>query len=123
MIRGAYFAGKGPVIPLRIRGSDGSELDVNTVVDTGFTAALTLPDTIVTALNLPFDSCGELVLGDGTSRQFKMSIAEILWDGTWRSVLATALGDEVLIGMRMLAVHRLQIDAVPGGTVEITLLP
>ncbi len=123
MIQGTYIVGKGPVIPLRIRGPDGSELDVSTVVDTGFTAALTLPDTIIGALSLAFDSYGELILGDGTSRQFKVHIAEVLWDGAWRSVLATALGDEVLVGMRMLAGHRLQIDALPGGTVEITRLP
>jgi clan AA aspartic protease len=123
MIQGTYIVGKGPVIPLRIRGPDGSELDVSTVVDTGFTAALTLPDKIIGALSLAFDSYGELILGDGTSRQFKVYIAEVLWDGAWRSVLATVLGDEVLIGMRMLAGHRLQIDALPGGTVEIARLP
>ncbi len=123
MIRGNFVLRRGPVIPLVLRGPDGSTLDVNAVVDSGFTAALTLPDAIITALSLAFDSDGELILGDGTPRQFKVHVAEVLWDGAWRTVLASALGDEVLVGMRLLNDHRLQIDVEADGEVLITPLP
>jgi hypothetical protein len=33
------------------------------------------------------------------------------------------VGDEVLLGMRLLAGHELRIAVVPGGSVEITPLP
>ena len=91
-------------------------------MDTGFTAALTLPEPIIRALSLPFDSTGRLSLADGTVSSFDLHLAEILWDGQWRPVLASAIGDEVLVGMRLLNGFRLCIDAIPGGVVEITSL-
>ena len=123
MIRGTVIVGRGPVVPILIRGSDGSELDVNAVVDTGFTAALTLPLAIIAALSLALDSKSELALADGTIRSFDLFVAEVFWDGVWIPVLASALGDDVLLGMRMVAGHRVTIDAVPGGDVEIIRLP
>ncbi len=123
MIRGKIIVGRGPVIELVIRGPDGSELDVDAVIDTGFTGALTLPNAIVAGLGLEFDSRTDLALGDGTLHTFDLHIAEVLWDGQWRTVLASALGDEVLVGMRMLSRHRMMIEAVPGGPVEIVALP
>ncbi len=123
MFRGSVLSGRGPVVPLLIRGPTGAELDVNAVVDTGFTAVLTLPVPIVSALDLVLNSKGELVLADGTIRPFDLYSAEVLWDGNWVPVLASALGDDVLIGMRMVAGHRVIIEAVPGGAVEIVRLP
>jgi hypothetical protein len=45
------------------------------------------------------------------------------WNGGWRPVLVSAVGDEPLVGMRLLAGHELRIAVVPGGVVEITPLP
>ena len=39
------------------------------------------------------------------------------------TVLASAVGNEALVGMRLLAGHELRIAVVPGGAVEITPLP
>ena len=122
MIRGEYSETREPAIPLVIRGPDGSNFDVIAVVDTGFTAALTLPEPIIRALSLPFDSTGRLSLADGTVSSFDPHSAEIFWDGQWRPVLASAIGDEVLVGMRLLSGFRLCMDAIPGGAVEITSL-
>jgi hypothetical protein len=38
-------------------------------------------------------------------------------------VLVSAVSDEVLIGLRLLANHELRIAVVPGGAVAITPLP
>jgi hypothetical protein len=38
-------------------------------------------------------------------------------------VLVSAVGDEALVGMRLLAGHELRIEVVPGGVVEVTPLP
>lgn len=122
MIRGEYSEIRGPAIPLLIRGPDGSNLDVIAVVDTGFTAALTLPEPIIRALSLPFDSNGRLSLADGTASSFDLHSAEVFWDGHWRPVLASAIGDEVLVGMRLLHGFQLRVDAIAGGAVEITSL-
>jgi predicted aspartyl protease len=63
------------------------------------------------------------VLADGSVRQFDIYAAEVAWGATWRAVLVSALGNEPLLGMRLLARHKLAMDVVPGGVVEILPLP
>jgi clan AA aspartic protease len=123
MIRGVVNARTEAIIPLRLRGPSGTEHAVDAVVDSGFTAALALPNTVVAILGLVRQSGGGAVLADGTVRQFDIYAAEVEWDGNWRPVLASAVGDEVLVGMRLLSGHELRIAVVPGGAVEITPLP
>ena len=123
MIAGVVNARHEAVVRLRVRGPAGSELDVDTVIDSGFTASMTLPAMIVAALGLTRQSVGGAVLADGSVRQFEIYAAEVEWNGGWRSVLVSAVGVEALVGMRLLAGHELRVAVVPGGAVEITRLP
>lgn len=123
MIRGIVNARREAIVQLRVRGPGGVELNVDAVVDSGFTASLTLPATTVAALGLVRQSVGGAVLADGSVRQFDIYAAEAAWDGNWRPVLVSVVGNEVLLGMRMLADHELRIAVVPGAVVEITPLP
>ncbi len=123
MIRGVVNARCEAVVRLRVRGPGGAELDVDAVVDSGFTASLTLPAAAVAALGLVRQSGGGAVLADGSVRQFDIFAAEVEWIGGWRPVLVSAVGDEVLVGLRLLTGHELRIAVVPGGAVEITPLP
>jgi len=122
MIRGTVRADGSPVVPLVLRAPDGSTLDVDALVDTGFTASLTLPPALVKGLGLIRHSKSKLLLADGTLRRFGVYVCEVFWDGQWRPVLASAIGDEVLVGMRMLDGYRVLLEAVPGGAVEIAPL-
>ena len=112
-----------PARGLRVRGPGGVELVVDVIVDSGFTASLTLPMAVVTALALNGQSGGTAVLADGSVRQFDIFAAEVAWGGTWRAVLVSAVGNESLLGMRLLAGHKLAVEVVPGGLVEILPLP
>ncbi len=123
MIRGIVNARREAVLSLRVRGAGGVELDVDAVVDTGYNASLTLPAAIVAALNLVRRSSSRAMLADGSIRRFDTYAAEVNWGGSWRMVAVSALGDEVLIGMQLLAGHRIQIDVVSGGVVEVIPLP
>jgi clan AA aspartic protease len=123
MIRGVVNARHEAVVRLRVRGPGGVESDVDVIVDSGFTASLTLPVTMVTALGLARQSGGTAVLADGSVRQFDIWAAEVAWGGTWRAVLVSTVGNEPLLGMRLLAGHKLVVEVVPGGLVEILLLP
>ena len=123
MISGTVNARLEAVIRLRVRGPGGTELDFDAVIDTGFTSSLTLPSTAVTALGLVRQSGGSAVLGDGSVRSFDVYAAEVEWDGNWRPVLVSAVGAEVLVGMRLLAGHELRIAVLPGGPVEISTIP
>jgi predicted aspartyl protease len=67
------------VVRLRVRGLSGVEADVDVIVDSGFTASLTLPVTMVTALGLARQSSGTAVLADGSVRQFDIYAAEVAW--------------------------------------------
>ena len=123
MIRGTVNARGEAIVALRVSGPGGIESDVDAVVDSGFTASLALPLAVVSALGLSRQSSGGAVLADGSLRQFDIYSADVAWTGGWRPVLVSAVGDEVLLGMRMLAGHELRIAVVPGGAVEITRLP
>src|SRR5437764_998296 len=60
---------------------------------------------------------------DGKFVAIDVVAAEAEWEGSWRPILVSAVGDEVLVGMRLLAGHELRVAVVPGGSVEISPLP
>jgi clan AA aspartic protease len=122
-MRGIVNARHEAVVSLKVRGPSGVEADVDMIVDSGYTASLTLPMALVTALGLTRQSGGTAVLADGSVRLFDIYTAEVQWDGTWRPVLASVIGNESLLGMRLLAGHKVTMEVVPGGLVEITPLP
>lgn len=123
MIRGVVNARNEAVIRLGVRGPGGTRLDVEAVIDTGFTASMTLPAAVVAALGTVRQSGGSVVSGDGSLRHFDVYAAEAEWDGSWRPLLVSGISDEVLVGMRLLAGHELRVEVEPGGTVEIDALP
>jgi clan AA aspartic protease len=123
MIQGVVNARNEGIVRLRVRGSGGVESDVDAIVDSGYTASLTLPMAVVTALGLARQSGSAAVLADGSIRQFDIFAAEVAWGGTWRSALVSGIGNEALLGMHLIAGHKLAIEVVPGGLVEIVPIP
>ncbi len=122
MLRGVVNFRCQAVVRIRVRSPNGTECDVNAIIDSGFTASLTLPATVVNALGLTRKSGGTGRLADGSVSEFDISAAEVNWGGAWRAVLISCVGKEPLLGMRLLAGHELAIDVVPDGLVEITPL-
>ena len=110
------------IISLRLRGPAGTELEVDAVVDSGYTASLTLPDPIVLTLELILHSESEAVMADGSLRSVDVYAAEVFWDGVWRQILISSGGGEALLGMRLLEGYELRIGVEVGGPVKITLL-
>lgn len=123
MIQGIVNVRRAAVVRLRVRGPGGVEAEVDAIVDTGFTSYLTLPASTVAALGLAPESGGKAVLGDGSASRFDICPAEVEWGGIWQTVLVSVLGNETLMGMRLLEGHKLVIYVVPGGLVEILPLP
>ena len=123
MIRGSVNSNKEAVVSLLIRGPGGTEVEIEAVVDTGFTGYLTLPPAITSALTLSLVTSYTIQLGEGTTRQSDVYEVEIEWDGTWVVVKAAEIDTQPLIGTRLLARHDLFIEFMPGGVVDITCLP
>ena len=123
MIRGVVNSNLEAVVRLRVRGPGHPGLDVDVVVDSGFNGSLTLPAATVAALGLTRQSSSGARLADGSFRQLDIYAAEVSWDGHWQPVLLSIIGSESLMGMLLLAAHEVRISVVPGGPVEISLLP
>jgi clan AA aspartic protease len=123
MLRGIVNALQEAVVSLKIRGPGGAEVQADAVIDTGFTGALSIPPSIITSLKLVTAMKNNLVLADGTVRSFDYYAVQVFWNGTWKQVLASALGDDTLIGMTLLADHALMIEVKPSGSVVIDKLP
>jgi predicted aspartyl protease len=98
-------------------------LDLVVLVDSGCALPLTLPADTIASLWLTRQSSSDAVLADGSVRSVEVFAAEVDWDGVWRPVLVSALGDEPLLGMPLLVGYRLCMDVTPGGAVEIAPLP
>ena len=117
--RGAVNVELEAIVPLRVRGPAREELEVAAVIDTGYTGSLTLPTGVAALLGLARRSGGRAVLADGSVRRFDTFAAEVLWGGSWVGVVASAVRDETLLGMSLLAGRGLWVEAVPGGAVEV----
>jgi clan AA aspartic protease len=92
---------------------------VDGIVDTGFTGYLTIPISTAASLGLNQFSVSQARLADGSTCSFSVYTAELEWEGQFRTVLVSAMGDECLIGMRFIGGLDLRIPVRDGGAVEI----
>jgi len=67
-------------------------------------------------------SRSRMQLADGSYHYFDTHSIGVDWLGGWRMIRAPVLGDETLIGMRLLEGHELRVQVRDGGAVEITRL-
>src|SRR5579883_3515119 len=72
-------------------------------IDTGFTASLSLPPSLVASLGLPWKSFGRGILADGSACLFDVYVAKVLWDGKKRRVLVDEADTDPLVGMALLS--------------------
>jgi clan AA aspartic protease len=94
-------------------------VEVEAVIDTGFTGHLTLPPEVVQALALPPQGFVEVELADGSSAALGVYGALVLWDGRQRPVPVYETGGRALVGMSLLRGSRLTVGVAPGGEVVI----
>ena len=96
---------------------------INAVIDTGFTGFLSLPQSIIDELELPWSYSDFATLGDGSETLFDVHDATIIWDGQFREIEINSADTDPLLGMKMLRGFRLQVDTIQGGLVTIEALP
>jgi predicted aspartyl protease len=123
VIRGVVNSRNQATLRVRLRGPGGVESDLDAIVDSGCSLTLTLPVSLAATLGLVRRTGGNARLADGSTSYFDNFSPEVSWDGVWRTVLVSALGKTPLLGMGLMAGHKLGIEVVPGGSVEIIPLP
>ncbi len=123
MILGRVTAGREAILPVRIRGLDGREIEVEAAVDTGYNGFLTLPRKSIEVLAPPFGGTAQASLGDGSDVRMEIYLATVLWDGRERPALVLEAEGGALVGMSMLDGCRLTIDIEAGGPVIVEPLP
>jgi clan AA aspartic protease len=123
VITGQITADREAVLRLVVQGPSGSELEVDAVIDTGFTEFLTLPPAIIAGLGLTFRYSTPMVLADGSTALFEVYRARVEWDGSERTVLTHEADGGALVGMSLLYGSRVTMDVVDGGPLTIEQLP
>jgi clan AA aspartic protease len=121
MITGAIKADEAR-IRLTVRGRKGRTQDVEAVIDTGYTGALTLPPALLTLLGLRWQSTQRATLADGSTCVFQVYVGKVVWDGKVRQVLIDEADTDPLIGMRLLRGHQLKMHVRYRGKVTIKRL-
>ena len=119
MIEGRVNVAREAVVPLSPHNPEARTVEVEAVIDTGFTGFLTLPPVLVTDLALPFVTSGWATLGDGSQIQFDTYRVTLLWEGQPREVLVDEADTAPLLGMALLHRHTLFIEVESGGRVVI----
>ncbi len=107
------------VVTLTLQGPEGQAQEIEAVVDTGYSAFLTLPPELVGDLGLPFAYMGRAFLANDAEVDFDVHYVTVLWDGQPRDIEADATGSTPLLGMLLLHGHSLNIEVERGGPVVI----
>jgi clan AA aspartic protease len=110
-------------IRLKVKGRRGREQEVEAVIDTGYTASLTLPPALIAALGLRWQSLDRGTLADGSECLFDVYEAKLVWDGKVRRVLVDEPDTDPLVGMGLLRGYELKMQVRSRGKVTIKRLP
>ena len=101
-----------------IADSSGA-LDVDALLDTGFTAYLTLSSEIIGALGLPPLGTRSARLANGQIEEFEVYAGLVLWNGHRQNVPIIRSDSEPLLGMALLWGKRITIEAWEDGDVVV----
>jgi clan AA aspartic protease len=121
MITGTVQADEGRV-RLKVRGPQRLEQEIEAVIDTGYTEALSLPPSLIASLGLHWKTFGRAILADGSERIFDTYKGEVMWDGKFRRIPIDEADTDSLVGMSLLKGHELKMHVRPHGKVTINRL-
>jgi len=122
MITGSVEGDEGR-IQLKVIGSKGRQKRIEVIIDTGYTATLSLPPALVAALGLRWQAFDRGVLADGSECLVDVYEAKVVWDGETRRVLVDEAGSDPLIGMALLRGNELKMQVCARGKVTVKRLP
>ncbi len=107
------------LFPLVLRNTEAEELEVQAVLDTGFSGSLVLPGGVIRRLSLPQDDVERVSLADGSMTRFSVHEVTVVWDDEERAVTALGTEGDVLIGVQLLRGSVTLLEAMDGGDITI----
>ncbi|HTU90149.1 MAG TPA: sulfatase-like hydrolase/transferase [Gemmataceae bacterium] len=107
MITGVVQSAEGR-IRLKVKGRRGREQEIEAIIDTGYTASLTLPPAVIQGLGLRWQTVDRFKLADGSICVFDVYEAKVEWDGKVRQIPVDEADAEPLVGIRLLKGHELK---------------
>lgn len=119
MITGIVTSFREAVISLIVQGEEGTEQQIDAVIDTGYNGALALSLARIEELRLPWRRRGRALLADGRETIFDTYETTVLWDGQPRRIAIDAVEADPLVGMALLQGYELTMQVVKGGHVTI----
>jgi len=122
MITGLVQSDEGRV-RLTVKGPQRRQEEVEAVIDTRYTASLTLPPALIAALGLRWQTVDRVTLADGSECIFDVYEATVVWDGKARHILVDEADTDPLVRMRLLRGHELKMQVRARGKVTIKRLP
>jgi predicted aspartyl protease len=99
MILGIVNDDYAVVFPLTLRGVDGTEITIETRLDTGYNDYLTLPLTLITRLGFPYLIQTQATLADGSDKLVAYYGATVVIENEVRTIPAIATDHPPLAGM------------------------
>lgn len=123
MITGYVNQGLEPIVPVAVLDRNGHRWRLEVVVDTGFDGDLTLPQSSISELGLPWQGPVEMVQADGRAVKCHRYAATIIWEGERRPIEVMESATESLLGTSLLNGYLLTMQMTAGGEVAIAELP
>ncbi len=77
-------------ISLKIRGPRGRKREIEAVIDTGYTAFVTLPSDLIAELGLRWRGMDSATLADGSECLFEVFQGAVIWDRRVRRICGTS---------------------------------
>ena len=99
------------LVEIPIAATADAKLQPSSVwIDTGCTADLVLPRSLIESLKLPSHGAVQVVLADGTKHLYETFVCDLEWFGERRTVEVVANNSFPLLGVGLLLGHTLTID-------------
>ncbi|ELR99099.1 clan AA aspartic protease [Gloeocapsa sp. PCC 73106] len=122
MMQGRVNQNCEAIISIAVGHANNPKTMVDAVIDTGFTGFLSLPNSLITTLGLPWYFRDLGTLGDGSEVVFDMHKASVIFDGQIKVIDVAASEADPLVGMSLLYGFKIRIDVVERGIVIIETL-
>ncbi len=123
MTTGVVNADLEAVLSLELVGTDGSQVQIEAVIDTGYNGFLTVPTSVVALLDLEWLGRDQRILADGQTTYFDVYRSVVLWEGAPRIIEVEATDVTPLIGTALLHRHEVKMQFIVGGDVTVTAIP